>query len=184
MVDMDTKEIVNSYMDALYELADDNKTNLDDLKKDLNVFSEMFQTIAGDDFNTLLCINKKSFDSLICTLKENDKISDLSYRFAKVLNRNHSFSIMVSIIDGWDVFVLQKQGYKELELITSIPLEKKELEILKEQIAGIVKDKIYVTHKVRPSIIGGIVVKYNDFLFDDSILWKLNNLENTMKGNM
>ncbi len=184
MVDMDTKEIVNSYMDALYELANEHKTSLDDLKKDLSVFNEMFKTIAGNDFNALLCINKNNFDSLICALKEHNKISDLSYRFAKVLNRNHSFSVMASIIENWDVFVLQKQGYKELELITSIPLDQKELEALKQQIAGIVEDKIYVTHKVKPSIIGGIVVKYNDFLFDDSVLWKLNNLENTMKGNM
>ncbi len=184
MIDLDTKEAVNSYMEALYSLANEENINLSKIKEDLSVFQELVNVVADGELSNLLCVSNKHLDSLVDSLFEHKKISELSYKFAKTINNNYHFFAIVEIIKNWDTFVLKQQGYKELELVTAVKLTESEFASLEQDIKSVIGNKIYIVHSVKPSIIGGLIVKYDNFLFDDSILSKLNNLESTMKGSI
>lgn len=42
--------------------------------------------------------------------------------------------------------------------------------------------KIVVNYEIRPELLGGLVVKFNSNMIDDSLKGKLNRLELIMKG--
>lgn len=55
----------------------------------------------------------------------------------------------------------------------------KKLQANLEKVLG---KKVVVSYKIRPELIGGLRIKFGSEMIDNSVISKLNRLENVMKG--
>ena len=53
---------------------------------------------------------------------------------------------------------------------------------LEASLEKLLKQKVLVSYLVKPEVLGGLKVKYGSNMIDDTLLGKLNRLEQVMKG--
>lgn len=74
------------------------------------------------------------------------------------------------------------RGITRGEVTSAGPLEDEEMERVKTALSGISGKEVLLTAKVDPSLIGGLVAKVGDMVFDGTIRTQLNQLKESLKG--
>jgi len=98
------------------------------------------------------------------------KITPLVSHFLRILVRNKRLADLASIAEAYNNLIETMDGTKVVGVISSkkrLPVD--ESKILKLLERSLVTDKISVKYTTDPSIIGGIVIKYDSTVIDASI---------------
>ena len=74
------------------------------------------------------------------------------------------------------------RGITRGEVTSAEPLAKDELERVTDALSKISGKQVLVTTKVDPSLIGGLVARVGDMVFDGTIRTQLNQLKESLKG--
>lgn len=124
-------------------------------------------------------INAKKYALVLFdTLKDkNDKeVNDLLDKFLKILAKNHHLALGLKII--YYLEQLYKKAGLDLELkcVSARPLNKELLENLAKHF-NINKIK----EEIKPDLLGGIILRYQDKIIDASLKTGLKNLNNYLK---
>jgi F-type H+-transporting ATPase subunit delta len=75
-------------------------------------------------------------------------------------------------------------GRIHVQAITAVPLDEKEKESLKKEIERRAKMTVMLVNKVRPEILGGVVLRYHDIVTDDSVRTALDEIGRKIERNM
>lgn len=96
----------------------------------------------------------------------------------EVLQKNNDLYLIDKVIKEFESYDKQERGIEEVEITSAKPLsEKVKKEILHTLHNG---KKVELIEKVRPELIGGIVVKIEDTLIDGSLKTKLARLNQSL----
>ena len=76
-------------------------------------------------------------------------------------------------------------AYKELKIrkgviYTTIPLTKDKLKQVEDRVSKLLSDKVYLENVIDKNIIGGFKIQIDDYLIDETIKTKLNDLKETL----
>lgn len=102
--------------------------------------------------------------------------------FINVLIDRKRIDQLTGIEQAYRAQVDEIHGVTRGEVISAEPLSEDELGRVTQALSEISGKEVQVTTKVDPSLIGGIVAKVGDMVFDGTIRTQLNQLKESLKG--
>ena len=176
-------QIVQNYAKALFDASViDNSTEkvLNECKLIDDIFSQTEELYVLNNPE----LKKSQKAEIISKISKKLKISKTSENFLLTLVENNRLGYLTSIYENFSKIYNNKHGIIEVSVQSIVPLNTKQQEKLKSGLEKILKQKIIITNKINPDILGGLIIEYGSNMVDDSIKCKLNRLEQVMKGNV
>ncbi|HTY22333.1 MAG TPA: F0F1 ATP synthase subunit delta [Desulfomonilaceae bacterium] len=174
--------LAKRYATALVEIAQEQNA-LDKYAADLDALSKLVE--ESRDFREVL-INpvftkedKKKIAGSVLTKMGADP---MVINFVYLLIDRKRIEQLTGIEKAFRAKVDEIRGITRGQVTSAEPLEQAELAQLTEKLANITGKQVIVTTKVDPSLIGGLVAKVGDMVFDGTIRTQLNQLKESLKG--
>lgn len=173
--------ISESYAKALYEIVQ-HKGIQNDILNEFRVIEEILK--KNMDF-------KKILDSPIIQAFEKEKIIDRVFgknvntillNFFKLLSRNRLVNEIDICFKEFLGLYNMDHGIESAEVISASEINLETKQMLINKLEQITEKKITLNIIIDKSIIGGIVVKYKNIVYDGSIKQKLAVIEKNLKG--
>lgn len=172
--------VAKRYARALFEVAQELKSIElieDELKSIVSVLE------GNKDFEVILSHPK-------ITANEKQEIMDKLFEgkwsvqtrnFIHLLIERRRESELPEIAKAYTVLANEARGYADATVTTAKPLTQEELNSIAAQFGHVLKKTLRVQSVVDPAILGGVVVRIGDRLYDGSIAGKLARFEQNMK---
>ena len=180
---MSVSRISSRYAKSLMELALD-RNELEAIKKDILYFTD---AMRNRDLYLLLkspIINAGKKISIIKTVFGN-KVGSTTMAFFEIIIKKGREMYLPEIAAD---FIGQYKVYNKISTIkitTASPLSKESMDDIKAKLlaSDITMDKLEVTEKVDPNIIGGFIIEAGDRLYDASVAHKLEEMKKSFSNN-
>jgi len=180
---MKNPKLSDRYAKALYEFSLENN-NLEAIYQDIIFIKSVFH----DNRNLFVVIESPVIfpDKKMKIFSEifKDKISEISFGFLKLLIMKKREPALLQICDEFIKFYYKHHNIKIAWITTAQELEEslvlKIKKILEEQAHATIEIQL----KIDPAIVGGFIVKIDDFVVDASILSKINQLKREFSYNI
>ena len=172
--------VAKRYARALFEVAKEENavdTIEEEIRTILNAISENreFQQILSHPQNS---VEKKK--EIVNALLGND-VTIQTKNFINLLISRKREGILSDIVDGFVKLANELRGYADAFFTTAKPLSEDELNKLAAQFGEIVKKSLRVQSIVDPTILGGVIVRIGDRLYDGSVVGKLQRFQQNLK---
>lgn len=160
------------YASALFEIAVEDNT-IDDICSEVKTLKTIFSD--NMDYLKALSVPTLSFSEKVSSFDEvfKGKLSETIYNTMMVLIDKNRISLFENIADEFIRLYNEKKGIVEITVITAKPLKDALKKKLVAKLTSISSKKITLIEKVDASILGGIMLSYNNTEIDASIKSKL-----------
>lgn len=165
--------IAKRYAKALFEIAAE-KNQLDQIEEELHALHSVLQD--HPEFLQLLHhpqIDKKVKQREFKTIFEGS-LSEMMLSFMIILIERGREETLELIIENYTRYANRDRGLADATVTSINPLSEQESTNLENSFSKITNKKIRIQNIVDPSILGGVVVKIGDLLYDGSVKGKLN----------
>jgi len=165
----------------LFELAQERQM-LDKVEKDMEEIRKLID--ESDDFREFLAnplITESAKQEIVRELFA-DRIQPLTLQFLELLTEKRRIAILPAVVEQFREMLLEYQHILEGELISAVPLEKKQFESIKKHLENMLGQTVTLQSKIQPEIIGGFVVRIQDMVIDNSIRLQLNKLREKLSA--
>ena len=167
------------YAQAAFELALE-KGELEVWREDLNRTAE---TISDAQLMVLLENPRLPFHVKKSLLKERlGKVSPLVFNLICLLMSRGKLKIIGKVAEHYNRLLDAHNGIERADIITALPLNDEETNILARRLGEIVGHTVIVDARTDPSVIGGFRARIGDMLIDGSIYNKLESLRHSLIG--
>jgi F-type H+-transporting ATPase subunit delta len=145
---------------------------------------EEFDSLVSDvldkfpKFEALLTTGRLTADNRVGIIDQvfGGKASPLVLSFLKVLAEHERLQQLRAIQRALREQYTALRNRKRVEVSTAAPLQDGTLDNLKNQLRGMLGAEPEVHHSVNPDLIGGMVIRVGDTVYDGSVLTQLNRL--------
>jgi len=110
------------------------------------------------------------------------KISDLSMNFLKLVFRKRRERFLKEFLEEFVELADSARGIEKVEITTAVELSPEQREFVKNKLSEMINKKVKLMEKVDPKILGGMVVKIGDRVYDGSVINQLNALKRHLKS--
>lgn len=173
-----TDALTKSYAVALFESLRENNIDLDNALLELQKIAEIIREEKINKFLLHPSIDKnEKIDIIKEALKDFNKTIA---SFILVLIENNRIDIYEGIIESFKEEYNELKGIINVEIITREPLSREMYKKIVSYLEDNYKRRVEATTKTDDDIIGGIIVKVNGTIIDDSILNKLKAIKDTV----
>jgi F-type H+-transporting ATPase subunit delta len=167
------------YAQATFELALE-KGELEVWRENL---SRAAETISDAQLMVLLENPKLPFHAKKGLVEERlGKVSPLVLNLICLLMSRGKLKIIGNVAEHYTRLLDAHKGIERADIITALPLDDEEINILARQLGEIVGHTIIVDARTDPSVIGGFRARIGDVLIDGSIHNKLESLRQNLIG--
>ncbi|WP_232697899.1 F0F1 ATP synthase subunit delta [Brevibacillus daliensis] len=166
--------IAQRYARALFEIADERGL-IDQIEVELQDLHQAVQQVP--DFEKIFMhphIDASSKKGLLDDLFLG-KVTHETLNFLYVLIDNKREGELEEISKAYVEMANEKRGLADATVTTAKPISEEEIAQLGEQFSQLINKKLRLQSVVDPSILGGVVVKIGDRLYDGSLKTKLDN---------
>ena len=177
------KGLAGRYAGALYALAEESG-NIDTVVKDMNGVAELVS--ANQDMRMLVespAITWAEQTKAVTAVLEKGGADALTVKFVGTVASNGRLHALLRIISAFLAEHARRRGEVSAEVISAVEMDdarRARVEQAVSKLAG--SEKLSLSMRVDPSLIGGLVVRIGSRMIDTSIRTKLNRLETAMKG--
>ena len=177
------KGLAGRYAGALYALAEESG-NIDTVVKDMNGVAELVS--ANKDMRMLVespAITWAEQTKAVTAVLEKCGADALTVKFVGTVASNGRLHALLRIISAFLAEHARRRGEVSAEVISAVEMDdarRARVEQAVSKLAG--SEKLSLSTRVDPSLIGGLVVRIGSRMIDTSIRTKLNRLETAMKG--
>lgn len=170
------------YARSLFELAH-AEGGQDRAEEILGELEDILELARGDrSFNEFLAsrvIDSGRRDaSLVAILS--GRVSDLTVRFIRLLNRKGRLGHFAPIVAGYDAIVQEHFGRVEVDIFTAAPVAADEIRTIKQRLTETLKKDVIVHPYVDNSMLGGIKIRMGDQLIDASVRTRLQKMKDAL----
>lgn len=176
------------YIKAILEVAKQNNHTeqfISDMEKLAN-FSKSFKqkTPNAKGMFSKLSILPKSGKLRIIEMFTNDlNLSPYTKNILTIIIQHNNFDVLKEILHNWPNIYLTHQGYEEIKVVSAVMLNEEQENKIKDNIKKMIPDNnFYITKIVDKKILGGLIFHIKNKVYDDSLLNKLNKIQNNVKG--
>lgn len=174
------QEVASKYAQGLF-LAAQDKNLIDQGYEQLADVRDIVQKDASL-LNFLQAPQMLEDDKLrIVSTVFSGKIEQLFVEFLLLLVRKHRAGFLTEIIDEYARLVEAERGIGRVTVITAIPITENERAKLKDQLARKINLKIVLEEKVKPAILGGMIVITHNEIIDGSIRHALDSFNEQLR---
>ena len=178
-----TTGLAARYAGALYDLA--SEANIVDA-----VLSDLESLIAliteHEDLSRLISspvVGLAEQMSAMTAILEKAGANALTVKFIGAVAENGRLFALPRISQNFVELVATKRGQISAEVVSAVALDEARQKLVEQSVAKLAgSDKLSLSMRVDPSLIGGLVVRIGSRMIDTSIKTKLNRLEAAMKG--
>ena len=171
------------YANALFQLADE-QGRVDAVAGDLRAILDLIG--SSEDFARFVsspAISRDDQATAVNAILEKAGADALVQKFIGVVTENGRLFALKAIIDQFLADLAARRGEVSAEVITATAIDADLENEVKKAVAKVAgSDKVSLSMRVDPSLIGGLIVRVGSRMIDSSIKSKLNRLEMTMKG--
>lgn len=174
--------LAKRYAKALVEIGQENKA-LDKYGQDLSTLSQLVET--SHDLREVLLNpvftkeDKKRIAGEVLKMADTDP---MVVNFVNVLIDRKRIDQLAGIEKAFREKVDDIRGITRGVVTSAQPLGDEELGKVKDALSKISAKQVILTSKVDPFLIGGLVAKVGDMVFDGTIRTQLNQLKESLKG--
>ena len=97
--------------------------------------------------------------------------------FIKLIIDRHREELLLPIMEALYDLTVESQGYEIIELISALPLVAAERNQMMQRLETAWKRKLFTKYRENPSLIGGVIIRRGDQLFDGSLKGQINTLK-------
>ena len=170
----------NSYSQALYELAEDDKN----LTKVEGEVSAMLKLIGENvDFKNLIkdpTNKKKDLLNVMTLISKKFDFTEIFSKFLNFLVNKTRLFYLEKILKDFLIITSNKKGEIIAKLKAAKPLNKIEIENIKKDLTENFGGNLKLNFEHDPSLIGGIIIQIGSVMIDTSIKSKLKQIETKM----
>ena len=169
------------YADALFSSAVEENC-LEEVKADLEGLYEAFK--GNTEFFGMMDAPTFEKEEKTKILKETfeGKTEKLLYNFICLLCDKKRTSLFLKISESFFESYRDYHGFLEVNAVSAVALSEEQKEKLREKLSALTGKKILLKTQVEPSVIGGIILRYDNKEIDGSVQKKLDSLRNTIRG--
>lgn len=167
--------VARRYALALYGEAQD-KNAVDRIDEDMAVLGE---TLSGSRdlvaFFESPVVAREKKEAVVGRLFDG-KVSDVTLRFLRLLVEKEREDMIVAITDAYGTLRDERIGIVEAHVKTARPLGYDETQELEKALEARTGKQVRMKMDVEPSLIGGLVVRIGDQVYDRSVQHQLDQL--------
>ena len=175
-------KIAVTYALALFEAASEKKAVAkvyDDVKK---LQAEMDHDAALVKYFANPLWNREAKKDALAAVAKKMKLSAESLNCLDIVVDNERWNVIREILQEFVHLYHQKNNIAEVEVQSAVELSTTQAKKLESVLENLLKQKVLVSYLVKPEVLGGLKVKYGSKMIDDTLLGKLNRMEQVMKG--
>jgi F-type H+-transporting ATPase subunit delta len=155
---------------AMEEVAEDVR-GIGELLKTNDLFLQFTQALTIGEEETLATIDKIF----------SGRVHPLVVEVLKSMVRRRRFMFVRGLVEGFDGMIKKMGGHVDVEVISASALNPEVLERVKQAIGKSVGKEADVDVKIKPSLIGGMMVRVGDTLIDGSVMKQLEKMQAQLK---
>ena len=167
------------HAEALFELASERGKEegvLDNLKSGREVLTHPLLLSLFENPKVSLDEKKKILKRVIPDME------DIFEKFLLFLVDKGRMRLLPGIASEYERIFNEKRGIEYAEVITAVSLDEDMEERIKRRLSELFGKEIYISKRVDPGIIGGMVVRVGDKLIDGSIRMRLEEMRKSLSG--
>lgn len=165
----------SNYAEALFELCKE-RDNLSEVHSELLWLNDVIE--KNDELINFLnapTVESEDKKKVLKNVFENE-LSKTSFDFLCVVSDKKRIKYLDKIINSFNAFYNEENNILEVTAITTVPLSDLMREKLVKKLESVSKKTIVLSEKIDKSIIGGIVLEYNNTQIQGSIKHRLDEL--------
>lgn len=116
---------------------------------------------------------KNIIEEIINNLKLQPKVR----RFLLLINEHHRMNLLNDIVTYLPYAWMEEKGVAIFEVRSAVPLEKEEVETLKEKLAELEAAPVHLDLVIDPEILAGVRIRKGNVVYDASIKGQLNKIK-------
>ena len=172
--------VSNRYASSLFEIAKEENI-LSEIFSDLSDISKIFEQ-NKELYNVLSAPNINDTDKIAIFEKLfKGKIQAILYNFIAILIDKKRIDLFFDIKNEFVEIYNQDKNIIKANVTTAIEMDDDLKVKVLEKIKAITKKEVVMQYVIDESIIGGIIIKYDNTLIDDSVQTKLLNLNKQIR---
>lgn len=167
------KALVNAAGDQAEQVFDELDSLVDDVLANLPTIRAIFDSprIAHSDKEAML---DKVFQG---------KMSPVLLNFLKVCSRRRRLDCLGAVRTEGRRLLNELAGRVEVKVTTAAPMADDRLESLRQRLAQLLSSEVVISSTVDPDLIGGLVVRVGDTVYDGSVASRLDRFRATALEN-
>lgn len=182
---MSANRISKRYAKSLIDLAREEK-KLDLILKDVESLKELFE--GSEDFRSFIkspIIQAEKKVSIIHKMFDG-KYDDLTVKFMAILARKQREPLLPEVTEAFieQYRTLNKISTAVVTVAQDLSEENKKMIKDKLEKSGISFETVILEIKKDPSLIGGFVLEFNNYVYDASVAHQLEQIGKNFKGNV
>jgi len=176
--------IAKRYARAFYEIAAE-ESQLEKYYKELNSFSAIINDNKDlKDFLANPVFDQNEKKSVVESILEKTDISRITANFLKLLTDKQRIVVLSDIVDCYRELMDEALKTVRASVKTAFPLSNELIQKLQQGLETQTQKKVEMTVIEEPSLLGGVVVRVGDTVYDNSIRTQLNNIKNLLGEEM
>lgn len=160
------------YAKALYEIASE-QGQLSKIEEELQQIEQIF----AENPLFLKFLHHPKIDKKVkkeqLTAIFKDFVSPTMLRFLELLIERNREEALEEVFKHYVYFANRERGLADAYVTSIKPLSAEEKQSLEEHFSQLIEKKIRIQNQVDPTILGGMIVKIGDRLYDGSVAGKL-----------
>ncbi len=175
-----SRVVAHRYARALFELARDRQ-KLDVVEQELSAVTEILNDHA--ELRKVLMHPQVGIEAKkeILTTLFSGKISEESMNFLQLIVDRRREQYLGDVTEEYIKLANEARGVADATVISARELNDTEQKQIADQFGKKLKKTLRVQSKVDPSIIGGLVIRIGDRLYDGSVAGKLAQFQHQLK---
>ncbi|MBP5395519.1 MAG: ATP synthase F1 subunit delta [Bacteroidales bacterium] len=173
---MKRTKLAARYAKALFDFAKE-RNEVEEISRDIMLIDDTFDNNPELRFtfnSPIVHSDKKA--AILRDLFES-RVSEPSFRYLMLILRKGRELQLDTICSEYVKIYKVSKNIVTMDVYTAQPMDSETLEKLKAKLAGVTQANIEAVEHVDPSLIGGIVVKYGDYMVDASIRQSISKLQ-------
>lgn len=162
------------YSRALFQLAQQQNL-IDPIHQDFKNFLELVKQSSELRQFLNMPLDLKRERLLIDLLK--DQFSKLFLDFLILVLKNRRFNLIEQIFADYERQIDQLYNRISVQAITAIPMPEDKLAECEKEIASAISAEVRLENQVDPSILGGIILRLDDRVYDASLMAQFKKLK-------
>lgn len=167
----------NIYASSLYNYVKSLNQEMQ-VFEDLNIIYDVLKkSTRALDVISSPAINIELKKGIIESIVENLSTRDIMLKFFMLLIENKKISYILELIEEYNYIYKENINIKDAVIKIAYEMSEKELNKIENSLSEKFNIKFNFTKQIDPSILGGIVVEFDNYRLDASARQRLKNLE-------
>lgn len=178
---MRNQAIAKRYAKAIFEVAVE-ENRVDDYRQELEQVLALFREVP--DFEKVLVNPIYPEDvklSTVSRVAEITGMSPITYRFLRLLVEKQRVRFFSDIVSYYRKLQDERENIARAQVTAAVDLDEATLDLIAEALGKVVGKKVVIEFKKDPELIGGVVARVGDLVWDGSVRTQLKKIKETLK---